>query len=222
MLMTSTDSGKTWSVPHRLPEGILGPIKDKPIELPDKSLLCGSSTEAGGWRVHMEQTRDLGQTWSKTGPLNDGQTLDAIQPTILRYPSGKLQILCRTRQGFIAQSWSSDLGAHWDAMKSDLLPNPNSGIDAVMLRDGRALLVYNHTIWGRSPLNVAVSSDGERWKAALVLENQAAGEFSYPAVIQTSDGLVHITYTWKRQRIKHVVVDPEKLVLRDMHGGWPE
>jgi predicted neuraminidase len=91
-----------------------------------------------------------------------------------------------------------------------------------MLADGRALVVYNHTENARSPLNIAVSIGGETWKAALVLEDQP-GEYSYPAVIQTSDGLVHITYTWKRERIKHVVIDPRKLVLRDMPDGhWPQ
>jgi alpha-L-rhamnosidase len=100
-------------------------------------------------------------------------------------------------------------------MKATTLPNPNSGIDAVSLRDGRALLVYNHTERSRSPLNVAVSTDGKAWKAALTLEEQP-GEYSYPAVIQTSDGLVHVTYTWKRERIKHVVIDPRKLVLSEL------
>jgi predicted neuraminidase len=101
------------------------------------------------------------------------------------------------------------------------LPNPDAGIDAVSLRDGRALLVYNHSARNRRVLNVAVSADGERWDAALELENQA-GEFSYPAVIQTADGLVHVTYTWRRQRIKHVVLDPAALRLRPIVGGrWP-
>ena len=100
--------------------------------------------------------------------------------------------------------------------------DPNSGIDAVMLSDGRALVVYNHTERGRSPLNVAVSRDGLQWQAALVLEDQP-GEYSYPAVIQSSDGRVHATYTWKRQRIKHVVIDPAKLQSRAMPDGrWPE
>jgi predicted neuraminidase len=90
------------------------------------------------------------------------------------------------------------------------------------LADGRALLVYNHTARGRSPLNVAVSEGANLWKAALVLENEPGGEFSYPAVIQTSDGLVHVTYTWKRQRIKHVVLDPSRLQLRPIRDGqWP-
>ncbi|HMC28368.1 MAG TPA: exo-alpha-sialidase, partial [Verrucomicrobiae bacterium] len=74
----------------------------------------------------------------------------------------------------------------------------------------------------RSPLNVAVSSDGKLWQAAAVLE-EPPGEFSYPAVIQTSDGLVHVTYTWKRQRVKHVVLNPAKLGGKPIRGGvWPE
>mgnify|MGYP001593805626 CR=1 FL=1 len=101
------------------------------------------------------------------------------------------------------------------------LPNPNSAIDAVMLRDGRALLVYNHSEAGRDVLNVAVSPDGKRWFAALVLESEPGAEFSYPAVIQTADGLVHVTYTWKRERIKHAVLDPFKLSLREIvEGQW--
>ena len=221
MLTNSIDGGKTWSKPQRLPDGILGPIKDKPVQMPDKSLLCGSSTEGWNLRVHMEKTADLGKTWTKTSTINDVIEIDAIQPTIMQYPSGKIQILSRTRQGFVAGSWSADQGDNWSAMLPLLLPNPNSGIDGVVLRDGRALLVYNHTISGRSPLNVAVSSDGKNWKAAVVLENDP-GEYSYPAVVQTADGLVHVTYTWNRKRIKHVVLDPEKFILRNMPGDrWP-
>ena len=217
MLTTSTDGGATWSKPTRLPDGILGPIKNKPVQLRDGSILCGSSTEHAGWRVHMERTSDLGKTWQKTEPLNDRNEFGAIQPAILVHPSGAIQILCRSRQGKITESWSSDGGKTWSAMKVTSLPNPSAGIDAVALRDGRALVVYNHTTRGRSPLNIAVSSDGKIWKAALTLEDQP-GEYSYPAVIQTGDGLVHVTYTWKRKLIKHVVIDPKKLELRDMPG----
>lgn len=101
------------------------------------------------------------------------------------------------------------------------LPNPNSGLDAVTLRDGRQLIVYNHTASGRSPLNVAVSRDGKVWEAALTLESEP-GEFSYPAVIQSRDGMVHVTYTWNRVRIKHVEIDPARLEAQPMAGGtWP-
>ena len=215
MVMTSTDSGKTWSSPQRLPDGALGPIKNKPVQLKDGSLLCPSSTENAGWQVYMERTPDLGKSWQRTGPLNDSKEFGAIQPTIISYLSGRLQILCRSRQRRITESWSEDGGKSWSPMKATTLPNPNSGIDAVSLQDGRALLVYNHTERSRSPLNVAVSKDGKAWKAALTLEEQP-GEYSYPAVIQSSDGLVHVTYTWKRERIKHVVIDPGKLVLSEL------
>ena len=90
------------------------------------------------------------------------------------------------------------------------LANPSSGTDAVTLKDGRHLIVYNPVARGRTPLNVAVSRDGREWKDVITLEDQP-GEYSYPAIIQTSDGRVHITYTWKRQRIRHAVIDPAKL-----------
>ena len=168
------------------------------------------------------RTKDGGATWQATKPINDGKEIAAIQPTILTYRDGRLQALIRSRQDRIAEVWSSDGGKSWGRMTLTNLPNPNSGIDALTLRDGRQLLVYNHTARGRWPLNVALSPDGRKWQAALVLENQP-GEYSYPAVIQTADGLVHITYTWNRQRVKHVVVDPKALQLRPIAGiAWPE
>jgi len=215
MLMISADEGRTWSAARRLPPGILGPIKSKPVQLANGDVLCPSSTEHDGWRAHFERTADLGQTWTKTAPLNDGKTIAAIQPCILRNNDGRLQALGRSKQGKLWQAWSQDQGKTWSALELIDLPNPNSGIDALTMSDGRHLLVYNHTTRGRSPLNVAVSEDGRHWKAALVLEHDP-GEYSYPSVIQTRDGLVHITYTWKRQRIKHVVLDPKHLVLTEL------
>ena len=153
--------------------------------------------------------------------MNSALEFSAIQPTILVHPGGQIQILCRTKQRVLVESWSGDSGKNWSPLKKTSLPNPNSGVDAVMLRDGRALLVYNHSSDERSLLNVSVSANGKDWQAALVLENEP-GEFSYPAVIQTADGLVHATYTWKRERIRHVVMDPAKLNLRPITGAeWP-
>ena len=208
MWMTSTDGGQTWSEPHKLPEGILGPIKNKPVQLDNGDILCPSSTEDHSFRIHFERTDDLGRTWQTTGPLNDGRKIVAIQPSILLHGGGHLQAIGRTQQKKVFSIESSDNGKTWGAMTLLELPNPDSGIDAMTLRDGRHLLVYNHTPRGRSPLNVAVSDDGKAWRPALTLEDTAC-EFSYPAVIQTQDGLVHVTYTWKRKRIKHVVFDPQ-------------
>ncbi|MDE3067795.1 MAG: exo-alpha-sialidase [Verrucomicrobiota bacterium] len=228
VMMTSADDGKTWSTPHRLPDGILGPIKNKPVQLADGDILCGSSTEGrDGWRVHFERTGDLGTTWTASPPVNDGKTIAAIQPSILFHGGETLQAVGRTLQGKIFQIWSHDNGQTWGRMTLTSLPNPNSGIDAVTLRDGRQLLVYNHATRtradkGRSPLNVAVSRDGAHWEAALTLEDEPGREFPYPAVIQTRDGLVRVTYTWKRKRIKYVVIDPQKLQLHPIVNGlWP-
>jgi predicted neuraminidase len=215
MVRTSPDRGRTWSTARRLPDRVLGPIKNKPVRLLDGALVSPSSTESperpSKWRVHFELSRDAGETWIIVRPpeSRDAPSIDAIQPSILTHPGGRLQAVGRTRSQRIFETWSSDSGRTWTPLALTNLPNPNAGIDAVTLRDGRHLIVYNHTTEGRSPLNVAVSRDGKSWNPLLVLESEP-GEYSYPAVIQTADGLVHVTYTWKRERIKHVVLDPAR------------
>jgi predicted neuraminidase len=227
MKATSADGGRTWTRPERLPPGILGPIKNKPVQIPNGDLLCPTSSESttkpSKWQVHFERSSDLGATWAKTEPLNDGVTISAIQPSILFLGGDKLLAIGRTRQSHLFQIESPDGGKTWGPMSLGPLPNPNSGTDAVTLKDGRHLLIYNHTAKGRSPLNLAVSRDGKTWQAALVFESEP-GEYSYPAIIQTGDGLVHCVYTWKRQRVKHAVIDPAKLAPREMGAGgeWPK
>lgn len=234
MLSTSSDDGQSWEHPRRLPEGILGPVKNKPVQLADGSILCPSSEETpveGGkqkWTVHFERTDDFGNTWQRSEPLHDGDEIQAIQPSVLRLADETLLALGRSRQDRIFQIRSDDGGKTWGRITLGSLPNNNSGTDAVTLQDGTHLLVYNHIggiagKWGgkRTPLNVAASQDGTRWQAALELEN-TPGEYSYPAIIQTRDGLVHVTYTWNRQKVKHVVLDPAKLELRPIvDGQWP-
>jgi predicted neuraminidase len=210
--MRSDNDGRTWGAPTRLPEGILGPIRAKPVQLADGTLLAGSSTEHDGWRVHMEWTRDPAGAWQKTPPLNAPSTFSAIQPTILVHDARRIQILCRTEQGVIAESWSEDAGRSWSALRGTPLPNPSAGIDSVRLADGRFLLVYNPTRDNRRQLQIAVSGDGRTWTPAVMLED-GRGEYSYPAMIQARDGRVHVTYTWRRERIKHVVLDLPRRTL---------
>jgi predicted neuraminidase len=227
MVRTSHDGGRTWSDERRLPDGVLGPIKNKPVRLPDGTLLSPSSTETPGrpskWRIHFERSTDAGRTWTvvRVPEPADGASIDAIQPSILTHSPLRLQALGRTRSQRVFESWSEDGGKSWTPTTLTALPNPSAGTDAVTLRDGRHLIVYNHTAKGRSPLNVAISRDGKLWEAAVVLESEP-GEYSYPAVIQAADGLVHVTYTWKRQRVKHVVIDPKRLKSVPMtNGTWP-
>jgi predicted neuraminidase len=237
MVTSSADGGKTWAQPRRLPEGIIGPVKNKPVELADGSLLCPTSEEVKGktredkekWMVHFERTRDFGVTWERTEALHDGRQIQAIQPSVLFLGGNKLLAIGRSRQERVFEVRSDDGGRTWGEMRLGSLPNNNSGTDALTLSDGRHLIVYNHVggepgKWGgkRTPLNVSVSMDAQTWSAALVLESDP-GEYSYPAIIQTKDGLVHITYTWKRQKVKHVVIDPSRLSAKPFIDGiWPD
>lgn len=213
--MVSYDRGRTFRDRRRLPEGILGPDRSKPIILPDgETLLCGSSTGHDGSQVKFESVPLVdglpSGEWTRIGPINETGDFNAIQPTFLKLADGQLQVLCRTKDGVIATSSSSDNGKSWSAMKSTNLPNPHSGIDALPLKDGRQLIVYNAMQHDqdddkqRGLLRVAISVDGTKWKRLGDLEGDRKGEFSFPAVVQTADGLVHVIYTWNRRLIKHV------------------
>lgn len=220
-MVISHDQGRTFGDQKKLPDTFDGPVRCKPILVDDgNTLLCGSSTEHDGWRVHFERATLVDgkpTNWERIGPINDGKEFSAIQPTFLRHKDGRLQVFCRTKQKVISASSSIDNGKTWSPMTATNLPNANSGVEVVTLKDGRHLLIYNHqssdrgAFGRRGLLNLAISSDGIEWKKVGVLEQEKDEEFSYPAIIQTSDGKVHMTYTWKRERVKHVVVDPGKI-----------
>ncbi len=223
LLSTSADGGRTWTPPQRLPGQHLGPIKNKPVRTSDSFLVLPSSTENHGWQVLFERHAPLDGRWSYGEPVPDPANLQGIQPTVLQLSGGRLAALGRTRRaGVLFRTVSSDQGVTWSPLAATDLPNPNSGVDAVTLADGRHLLVYNHTKAGRTPLNVALSSDdATTWSAVHTLESEP-GEYSYPAVIQTSDGRIHITYTWHRTRVRHVVLESGKFQPRRIVGGiWP-
>jgi alpha-L-rhamnosidase len=228
-MKTSKDNGLTWSEGKALPEGFIGPVKNKPVLIGSQKLIGPSSKEDNGWQVHFEISNDFGKTWKMVGPVNDGKNISAIQPSILIHKDGRLQALARSQNRAILESWSSDKGETWSSLAKTPLPNNNSGIDAVTLKDGRHLVVYNHILGPRddgggvrSPLNVSYSNDGKSWFAAVVLEDSPIKEYSYPSIIQSSDGMVHIVYTWRRQKIKYVKIDPTKLSAKKIENGlWP-
>jgi predicted neuraminidase len=216
MYKTSTDDGRTWSDAVRLPDGILGPIKNKPVQLFDGTILSPTSIEGPdiGWRVYFERSEDGGNTWDRTAFVEQPADIKAIQPSILVHSDRHLQAIGRTQKNKrIFSTWSEDAGRTWSRMELLDIPNCNSGTDAVTLESGEHLLIYNHSDTNkfRYPINLASSSDGRAWQAAGVLEADPPGQYSYPCIIQTQNGRVHVAYTWKRLRMKHVEIDPNRL-----------
>ena len=210
--MTSTDNGHSWTIPTELVLGDMGgrgPVRNKPITLSDGTWLAGASTEYGPWEPFADRSEDGGNTWSRSENIEiDKKEISgkgAIQATLWEYKPNHVRSLLRTAGGVIGRSDSTDGGKTWSTLVSSGLPNNNSGIDALRLEDGRVLLVYNPTAenWGsRSPLNLAISNDnGMTWKDIASLETEKGKEFSYPAIVATTDG-VAISYTWKRERIR--------------------
>jgi predicted neuraminidase len=240
----SRDEGHTWSAEERLPEGILGPIKDKPLVMKNGAIVSGSSVENGKWAAWIERSADDGESWTRFGPITiaesadvpdegaraasaevQGQASDAdegtqtklyppakttvgiIQPAVVWLGGHHLRFYARghTRSARIATADSLDDGKTWGQVRFIDLPNPNSGIDAVRLKDGRVVLIFNNSFNKRTPLNLAVSGDGERFKTFMTLEN-GPGQYSYPAIVQASNGDLLMTYSWRRETIKFVRV----------------
>lgn len=216
----STDEGKTWSLIEHLPAGLLGPIRAKPLILTDGTIVSGTSIESyRTWAAWIDRSTDNGATWKKFGPITVPSPADPpkgqyglIQPSVVSLGGNHLRLYARatTNIGKISIADSMDAGATWSQARPIDLPNPNSGIDAAALNDGRVVLIYNHTTRGRSPLNLAVSNDGEHFRMVHTLEDQP-GEYSYPAMIVGRDGALHITYTWKRAKIRYLRIGPDDL-----------
>lgn len=219
----SEDEGLSWSAAEHLPAGLLGPIRAKPLVLDDGTIVSGTSFEAyRTWSIWIERSTDNGKTWAKIGPIvptgsaggnsapDKGKTQGLIQPSVVSLGKGHLRLYARSTEELarVCVADSFDDGLTWTSVHPLDLPNPNSGIDAVALRDGRVLLVYNDTTSGRSPLNVAVSRDGEHFKNFRTLEDKP-GEYSYPAIVQDAAGDLEITYTWNRKSIGYVHIPLE-------------
>ncbi len=213
-ILYSFDRGKTWTKKKRMGKGLNGPSKNKPVQLPNGDIICGCSLEDpnAGWQISFERSTDGGKTFTPGDFVARGDIPKATQPTILIHSPTRLQALGRTTIGGIFQTWSNDAGKTWSPLELTTLPNCNSGIDAVTLKDGRHLLAYNHSNIEkvRYPLCIAMTEDGTNWQAVTELETAPPGQYSYPSIIQSSDGLVHVAYTFLRKTIKHVILDPKK------------
>ncbi|MEM2886083.1 MAG: sialidase family protein [Thermoproteota archaeon] len=213
--MFSRNDGIDWSEPLRMPAGLVGPAKNKPITMSNGEVICGSSVESyKAWACWVEifrwQKWEDWRSWKKFGPIYyEGVMEGVIQPSIIELEKGRLRAFMRSTKtiGRICVADSSDYGRTWSGATATSLPNPDSGIDAVKLRSGSVAIAYNDSTDARTPLSLSASKDGgETWRKVLDLEAELA-EFSYPSIIESSDGSVHVVYTWKRKRIKHAGLD---------------
>jgi predicted neuraminidase len=239
--MSSSDEGRTWSPKERLPAGILGPIRAKPLVLANGNIVSGSSVEAyKTWAAWIERSTDNSANWHKIGPITVSAAQDRaeppapeppmdspevrakdkgprefegiIQPSVVQLAPHHLRLYARSRTlaAKIVVADSIDDGVTWSATHFIDLPNNNSGLDAVALKDGRVIMIFNDTPRGRSPLNLAVSKDGEHFRVFATLE-QGEGEYSYPAIIQAANGDLEMSYTWHRTAIKHAHLSFEEI-----------
>ena len=157
---------------------------------------------------------DHGGTWRASSPIVG---LAPIQPTLARKNDGTLVAFCRDSGGPPGRalvSESKDDGETWSAAVDCNIPNPGSSLEVIRLSDGRWLLTANDTERTRDRLTVMLSDDeGNSWTTKRQVEpSEHPGQFDYPSVIQSSDGLIHLTYSCTTEPgrcIRHCVFNTE-------------
>jgi predicted neuraminidase len=191
---TSNDHGITWSKDELFLDGVLEGLRNPPLALTNGGVLLPLGHS-------FAQTLDSGNTWQRLGNVTGGG-----QPTLIERSDGTFLTFLRKRP-HIMQTESRDRGRSWSPPVAIELKNPDAGICMTRLRGGNIILVYNDSDKARTPLSITRSLDeGKTWESPLALESNP-GEYSYPCVIQTRDGKLHITYTFRRYSIKHVEMD---------------
>lgn len=226
----SFDEGENFGMPYELVEGDKsggrGPVKNKPIRLKDGTVLAGGSLEGEVWDAFADRSQDDAKTWTRSGlvPLRRvSYQLESlhtpysryacygkgiIQPTLWEDSQGDVHMLCRSTSSRIFRSDSTDGGKTWGLAYDCGLPNNNSGIDLVCMKDGRLVLACNprenapnYYKGARTPLVLLLSKDnGISWEELAVIEKDR-GHYSYPAVICCENGDICVTYTWNRRTI---------------------
>jgi predicted neuraminidase len=208
----SQNGGHDWEPPVMLREEWGWMTSNKPITLEDGAILLPLYEERGA--AFTLRSEDGGASWSASNLVKT--PWGVIQPALAARPDGTIQMYLRTyepesQERTVWRSVSGDGGRSWGAPRRVCLPNPNARVDVQSLRSGTIAIAFNDTPLGRSPLTLALSEDeGESWPWRVDVETDAA-EFSYPAMIESSDGLCHLVYTHRRVNIAHIAFDEEWL-----------
>ena len=185
-----------------------------PLVLPEGTLLIPVANENLEVAA-MALSSDGGDTWTFSSVVPG---LQISQPSVVKGPSGKLVAFFRDESSDkrIKRSESLDGGLTWSEVKSTPLPNPGSGVEAMVLRNGHLILIYNDRKNSRDRLAVSISTDeGATWSKTRHLEDRAGGRFDYPSIIQGSDQTIHVTYSYNVKTIKHARFNEEWVMQGD-------
>jgi predicted neuraminidase len=202
---TSTDGGRSWTEARRL---VLSPLLNMVTMIRTPPLLYDDGTIAlPAYHQGISKFPELVHL-SASGEVLDKQRMDqaraSLQPSIVATSPTDAIALLRNMAGGIKELTSSTAGETWSESARVDLPSPNSSLMAARLPDGRLLLAFNNSDH-RTKLSLAASDDdGRHWKVVYEFPEEE-GFFSYPALLATPGGTVHVTYTWNRVQIKHVM-----------------
>lgn len=215
-LQKSRDNGETWDVPQQLFDypGLM--FRSRPLVLHDRIIV--PAYDENTWQSRMMISDDDGKTWRLTAPLSTPP--GNIHPTLVCLADGRLLAYLRPggTGGVIWRTESRDAGTTWSPPTPTNLPNPNSGIDLLRLQSGALVLAYNHSNHARTPLCIALATEDEQWQWRRTVED-APGEFSYPTLAQTNDGLIHLVYTFQRKHIQYACFT-EKWIQDERVEEW--
>ncbi|MBD3352147.1 MAG: hypothetical protein GF364_11725 [Candidatus Lokiarchaeota archaeon] len=205
----SEDAGKTWTEPRWLTKFWGRMTRNKPVRLSNGDVILPIYSEWMGyktnffiWTAEEFAKGALDSKFKKVGPVKGG----IMQPTIVELNDKNGHLLCYNRtsrggkfNGWITATESLDYGRHWNNPYQGPLPNPNSGCDMVKLTNGNIALAFNNSPNIRSPLSIGLSTDGGKtWAHIRDIVRDDKERFSYPGIIQSSDGTLWCSYTNKR------------------------
>lgn len=226
-LKVSRDNAATWSDAHMLEveampsTGLM--VRGRPIVLASGEYLLPVYHEVGADRESVgpaSTSRFLrydpkSRRWSASGIIRSRK--GNIQPQVAEVTPGYLVAYCRrggnyepTASGWMVRAESRDGGRTWSEGVDARMPNPNSALDFIRLRNGHLLLVYNDSMNERRPLTAALSLDGDRSYPIRRNVGDTLSSYAYPTAVQTSDGRIHVVFTsGERTEIWHAVFDEE-------------